>query len=235
MSTPWSLIRRAHEGDPSAARDAQRELIERYRRAAYRYLLRAVRSSEAAEELFQEFAFRLIRGDFRNANPSAGRFRDYLRASLGHMINDHRRYRQRSPRPLQDDVPAPTPPPRDDEEDFMQSWRTEMLNHAWAKLETENATQHAVLAYHVQHPDSTASELSQAISTSLGKSLKPSNVRVTLHRARERFAEALLEEVAQTLDCPTREELAEELRALDLLKLCRRPLQSWPGRQDANR
>ena len=52
-----------------AAASARRELIQRYGGAAYRYLLGALKSPEAAEELLQDFSLRFIRGDFRRADP----------------------------------------------------------------------------------------------------------------------------------------------------------------------
>ena len=74
LSTAWSLLRLAHEGGTADARDAQALLLERYRRAVYRYLVGALKNESEAEDLFQEFAFRFVRGDFRNAAPEAGRF-----------------------------------------------------------------------------------------------------------------------------------------------------------------
>ena len=46
-------------------------------------------------------------------------------------------------------------------------------------------------------------------------------VRQMLHRARERFADLLVEEVAQTLGDPTDERLEEELIDLELYEYCR--------------
>jgi hypothetical protein len=47
---------------------------------------------------------------------------------------------------------------------------------------------------------------------------------VPLARSRVKFAELLLDEVATSLERPTHEELAAELRELDLLKYCRSAL-----------
>jgi RNA polymerase sigma-70 factor (ECF subfamily) len=46
-----------------------------------------------------------------------------------------------------------------------------------------------------------------------------------LHRARDRFAELLFDEVSQTLDNPSRNDLEEELAELRLLEYCRPALQ----------
>jgi hypothetical protein len=52
-------------------------------------------------------------------------------------------------------------------------------------------------------------------------------VRQALHRAREKFADLLLDEVAQTLDAPTTEQLEEEVLTLGLHIYCQPALQRW--------
>src|SRR5262245_6756508 len=89
ISTMWTALRRAHEGDADEERRLLAGLIERYQGAAYRYLTAATGDPDVAAELFQEFAVRFLRGDFRRASPDRGRFHDYLRT---HLINpDSRR------------------------------------------------------------------------------------------------------------------------------------------------
>jgi hypothetical protein len=89
LSTLWTLVRRAHGETTEAAAQARGELLQRYRGAAYRYLLATVRDPDTAEELSQDFALKFLRGDFRHAHPDRGRFRDYLRSSLAHLIKSH--------------------------------------------------------------------------------------------------------------------------------------------------
>jgi hypothetical protein len=74
ISTPWALLRQAHAGSEPAAVTAQRVLLQRYSGAAYRYLRGALHDEDAALDLFQEFVLRFLRGDFRRAQPAAGRF-----------------------------------------------------------------------------------------------------------------------------------------------------------------
>src|SRR6266436_612212 len=97
ISTMWTMLFRAHAGGPEGAVSAQRAMMERYGGAVYRYLLGAVRDQDAAAELSQEFAVRFLRGDFRRADPDRGRFRDYLKTSLIHLVTDYHRARQRAP------------------------------------------------------------------------------------------------------------------------------------------
>ena len=103
ISTLWTLVRTAHGpgADDEARVDAQAKLLERYQRAIYRYLLHVLRrDADAADELFQEFALRFLRGDFKGADQRRGRFRDFLKGVLIHLVADHHRRLQRQPGPL---------------------------------------------------------------------------------------------------------------------------------------
>src|SRR4051812_43279977 len=86
ISTLWTMLLCAHDAPKDRAQSARHALLERYGRAAYRYLLGAVHDSEAAKELAQELAVRFLRGDFHRADPDRGRFRDYLKTALIHLV-----------------------------------------------------------------------------------------------------------------------------------------------------
>ncbi len=64
IATLWTVVARAHQGADDEAALARARLIEQYGPAIHRYLLGAVRNNDLADELFQEFALRLVRGDF---------------------------------------------------------------------------------------------------------------------------------------------------------------------------
>ena len=138
MDTRWSLLFDAHQDQADIAQRAQEALIRRYSGAIYRYLLGAVRDTNVADDLAQEFALRLVRGDFRRADPNLGRFRDFVKTSLYHLIVDHQRRR----------VALPLPPElggREDEQkadrEFTARWREGLLNRAWEGLSAhENET-----------------------------------------------------------------------------------------------
>ena len=50
MSTAWTVLFQAHDGDGQDAAAARRELVARYSRPVYRYLRAAVVDTEAAEK-----------------------------------------------------------------------------------------------------------------------------------------------------------------------------------------
>ena len=81
ISTLWSVVCRAQRGEPQEAAAANEALLERYGDAIQRYLLGALRDPEAADDLFQEFAYRFVHGDLRGADRERGRFRAFLQDS----------------------------------------------------------------------------------------------------------------------------------------------------------
>src|SRR6476619_5714252 len=134
ISTLWTALRRAHGGDDDDDRRLLAGLIERYHTAAYRYLVATARNPGVAADLFQEFAVRFLRGDFRRASPDRGRFRDYLRATLINLAR--RRPGVLRPGPAAAADPDQLPAADADEsaaadESFLAHWRESLLDAAW--------------------------------------------------------------------------------------------------------
>jgi DNA-directed RNA polymerase specialized sigma24 family protein len=226
MSTVWTMVFEAHGAEADAATAAMSGLAQRYSGVAYRYLLGAVHDPDAAAELAQEFALRILRGAFRRADPSRGRFRDYLKTALIHLVDDYRAAQRSRPRPLPRDEPAsPVPVVPETEVDFLESWRAELLDRTWKALAAAQPMYHAVLLFRVENPDVPSPRMAEELGARLGTSLRPDQVRKALERSHARFAELLIDEVAITLGNPTRDELAEELREVELLRYCRSALE----------
>src|SRR4051794_15166467 len=95
ISTVWTVLRQAHAGGDVEA--AVGLLVERYRGAVYRYLCRLLGDTSAADDLTQEFSLALLRGELRRADPSAGRFRNYVKSVLFHLVSKYRRRAGRLP------------------------------------------------------------------------------------------------------------------------------------------
>jgi RNA polymerase sigma-70 factor (ECF subfamily) len=228
ISTSWSVLAQAHRGPAEEARVAQQALLERYGGAVRRYLRAAVHDGEAAD-LAQEFAVRFLAGKFRGAEPARGRFRDYVKGVLKHLISDFRRRQRALPLPLELDHPAVAvePPSWSDlDREFMASWRQELLAQCWTALaDHEQRTGqafHTLLRFRADHPDAPSARMAQELSQRLGKPLTAVGVRQMLHRARAKFGELLLHEVMPTLSSP--DFLVEELSDLGLLAYCRAAL-----------
>ncbi len=226
ISTQWTMVLEAHGGEADVAHAALAGLAQRDLGVVYRYLLGAVGDPDAAAELAQELALRILRGGFRHADPRRGRFRDYLKTALIHLVDDYKAAQRSRPRPLPPDVPAhPTPPIAEREAEFLESWRAELLNRTWTALAAAQPLYHAVLLFRVENPEVPSPQMADELAARLGRPMRPDQVRKALQRSHAKFAELLIDEVATSLGNPSREELAEEVRELDLLKYCRSALE----------
>lgn len=238
LVTDWNALVTAHRGEDAARRAAQQRLLQTYQRAVYRFLTALTRSPDAADDLFQEFAIRFLRGDFRNADPGRGRFRDFLKTALRRLVIDHQRREQRRAAPALAEGMDPaddTPPDAEADRQFLEAWQNELLRRAWdALLLHERQTGqrvHTVLRCRADHPDLSSEELASRLSAQLGQAVTRDWVRKWLMKARERFVDLLLEEVARPLDGPSLEELVQEVADLGLLESCKEGLQrrGWPA------
>ena len=230
IDTLWSMVRKANSLTDSKATDAQELLLARYGGAIKRYLCACLRDRDAADEVFQEFALRFVRGDFRNADPSRGRFRSFVKTVVYRLMID---YRRRAGKASRAGALAFDPEARPDsdgalsnaDELFLSSWRDDLLSRTWRELqENEQRTGqpfHTVLRLRVDRPELRSPELATLLQEQLNKPISPENVRVLVHRARERFAELLLDAVSESLDNPSTDAIEEELIDLRLLDYCR--------------
>jgi RNA polymerase sigma-70 factor (ECF subfamily) len=231
IETMWSVVNQAHQGPVSEAAAAQQQLLQRYSSAIYRYILGAVRDLDAADEVFQEFALRFVKGSFQRADPQRGRFRDLVRTSVRNLITNHFQRRQGQPRQLAEDAPEPACTDEQlaaADQAFVDRWREELLNRTWDALarvqEQTGQLFHLVLRCRAEHADWSSAQMAEHLGSVAGRPLTAAGVRQTLHRAREKFAELLLEEVARSLETNDREPLEQELAELGLLSYCRSAL-----------
>jgi RNA polymerase sigma factor (sigma-70 family) len=226
IQTFWTVVGKAH-GESAEAAAAAQQLLQRYTNAVHRYLLGALRNVDAADELSQEFALRFMRGDLHRADPEHGRFRDFVKGVLFHLIGDYYRRQKRNMAGLPEGsfVDANAANPAENDQQFVESWRDELLARAWNALqELQDETGqlfYAVMRYRADHPEQRSAEMSVQLSIQLGKPVNAPWVRQMVRRAREKFAGLLLEETLQTLREPTVEQLEEELIAVGLYEYCR--------------
>lgn len=216
--------------------DSIRQLLLRYHGAAYRYLLGTVRDAAVAEELAQDFAVRFLRGDFQSADRTRGRFRDFLKTSLRNLVRDYWRKneRQKNTSPLPDDLAGESDEQKESDALFMAGWREELLARTWEALaEYEQSTgkpYHAVMRLKTREPQLSSPELAARLGQECQKTYTPEAVRQVLHRAREQFADLLLDEALTSLPTPDLDRLEEELAEVQLLDYCRLALERRKSR-----
>jgi RNA polymerase sigma-70 factor (ECF subfamily) len=230
IQTQWSLVYLAHHGPAEEKQSARQQLLDRYGDAVRRYLRKLLPDADADADLFQEFAFRLLNGDLRGADPAHGRFRNFVKGTLFHLIADYRKQQRRWPAPLPPDSALPANlDDADWDRSFVESWCDNLLARAWSALARmergTNQPYYAVLRFRAEHPEMRSPQLAQELSARLGRPFSAVAVRQVLHRAREKFATLLLEEVAHSLESPQDERLEEELVELGLLDYCRPALE----------
>jgi RNA polymerase sigma-70 factor (ECF subfamily) len=237
IKTLWTLQMAAGQGDNP--RGTAAAILLRYYGAVYRYLLGMLKDADVAEELTQDFAVRFLRGDFQGADRQRGRFRDLLKTALRHQVIDHwrrqARDRKQGPLALPEENCLPTSAPEEAVADaiFLQGWREELLARAWEALfqyEAETGAPYAtVLKFRVEQPHMALADMARQLQQRLGKPLNEGSLRTTLHRARQRFADLLLEEIQHSLQTSDPQQLEQELIGLGLLAYCRSALQRRTG------
>ncbi len=225
ISTVWTMVFKAHKSNEALAASAREMLLERYCGAVYKYLVAAVRDPHVAGELSQEFALRFVQGSFRGADPEKGRFRDYVKTALFNLIRKHHKNQNRQPVGLDLAVAEPAAPEEttDSDEVFLQGWREELLARVWealARIEAQTKQPYFTFLDYRTKNKTSSEEMAKKLSHRVGKSLTAAGVRQTLHRARDKFADLLIEEVARSLETSEPDALQQELIDLRLMTYC---------------
>lgn len=218
ISTAWPVVAQAQSGAGEDARAAQGEVLRRYYSAVETFLEQECRDRDLAAELSQEFAIRFLRGDFRRASPEQGRFRDYLRTALRHLLADHHRRevseRRRREHWARQQIHA------EQSDRFLGIWRQNLLQRAWLELEAlERRTGRryfSVLRTKANRPELRSKQLAELFSAQWGEPQTDANVRQLLHRARRKFARFLHAEVGRSIGSAERSAIDDELRDLGL-------------------
>ena len=189
-----------------------------------------------ATELFQEFAVRFLRGDFRRVSQERGRFRDYLRTVLINLV-------RRPPvavRPTGNTDPNPQEVPATSEEftlaedeTFLTHWRESLLDRAWSGLESSEKAggqpYHTLLRMRGEFPDVSSEELAIRLGEKLQTpgTFMDAGVRKLLQRGRELLTDLLVQEVANSIPTRNRDLISEELIELGFYSFCRKAVERF--------
>lgn len=232
IDTLWSVVCDAH-GQSDERQPAQELLLNRYGLAIKRYLLASLRDADLAEEVFQDFALKFIKGDLKAVAPQKGKFRVYVKTVLANLIRNHQRKRARSQRlgdtGMEQDIASEIEASceANDEADrlLIRKWREDLLTRTWAAMAADasegNHLYEPILKYRVEHPAETYEQLRVALAKICGRDVTQGNARILVHRAREKFAQLLIQLVIDSLPAGNLDDVQDELAELGLLDYCR--------------
>lgn len=113
----------------------------------------------------------------------------------------------------------------EEDETFLLSWREEILDRTWQALEAHESSTgvpyNSVLRLRVSQPTLSSGELSSQVTKLLGRDSSPGSTRVLVHRARDKFANLLIEVISDSLQDNSDDAVEAELIELRLITYCR--------------
>src|SRR5215467_10603470 len=231
-TTRWSVILAsadAQTGDQKAA-EALAQLCRIYWRPIFAFVARRVHSQEDAEDLTQDFFVRVLRGDLlRRADPERGRFRSLLLKAVKDFLNDSQDRARRRKRGGEakfiswDDWMAEAPSHLMLPIAAERSWPAEkVFDVRWAATVAEQALRRLQEECEAHKRPRVFDVLSGALTADRGDiayeplalelGIKTSEIKVLLHRLRQRYRELLRAEIAETVADPA--DVDEEVRYL---------------------
>lgn len=223
--TRWSVVARARGADDEQARAALDELFRAYRFPLYAYLRRRGMDGHDADDALQGLFARLVeQREHWRVDPAKGRFRAWLLGALQHHVNDRgdreRAAKRGGGRTASLDAHASryaveARADEDPERLFERLWSLEVARAALERLEKSEIAAGRGGAWRVLgRCVARASEAGEYESAAreLGKS--ETALKVAVHRLRERYREALEDEVRDTLSDGSPESVRAELAAL---------------------
>jgi RNA polymerase sigma factor (sigma-70 family) len=226
MTTHWSLVLAASDGEDSRGRESLARLCQVYWYPLYAFVRRHGHGSHDAQDLTQEFFVRLLEKDYLgDVDRSKGKFRSFLLASLKHFLSKEwaraKTLKRGGGRALisLDALSAEDAYRREPEDHatpeklFERRWALTLLDQVLTRLsrEYESAGKQALFEQlqGCLTGDSRLlpySELADKLDMTEGA------VKVVVHRLRQRYRGALREEIAQTVASPA--EIDDEIRHL---------------------
>ncbi len=226
VTTSWTQVLAAREAPSSESRQALEGLCEAYWYPLYAFVRRQGHAPEESSDLTQAYFAQLLeKGYLEDFDPSLGRFRVFLKASVKNFLSKERdkahawkrggraqvvslsaeevegRYRY-------EPVDRLTP-----EEIFERRWALTLLERALAKLRREFDREGRPEDFEKLKGYLTGDEITvpyREVAEELG-STEPS-VRTSVHRLRQRFGKLLRQEIAETVAAPG--DVEDEMRHL---------------------
>ena len=224
--TEWNLVCLAGSREAGVRETALDKLCQCYWPAIYSYLRRTEHSPAEAEDLTQEFFFRLLRnGSIANADPARGRFRSFLLGALHHFLADEWKHRTRERRggfqvlisldeqageALYQQCTSTELPP---DKVYDRAWWLAFVEHCMSRLGAEYDRAGKSEFFKTLSPFLTADpDKGEYLQIARQFEMKPATIAVAIHRLRKHFRGLVHAEAARTI--PNLDELEDELRSL---------------------
>lgn len=210
-SSAVNLVRSSH---PWTKADSAAGFVLRYLAAMRRQLTATLGSVNEADEALNLLLTHLINAGFGEYRQ--GRLRDFLvrglrsaaRARLNEIPEE-----QRAKTRL-DELKV-------DSKEWIKFWREGLLERAWRSLERLEHSKPDVPVFSVLHsatanPQATPEMLVVQIAADSGIQTDAATIRSTLPEARAIFAQLIADEVAETLESPSGDQVKHEIQLLGL-------------------
>lgn len=225
LTTHWSVVLAARDGQGTQAQAALEELCGGYWRPIYAYLRRVGYAPHDAQDLAQGFfAHFLEHGFLQRLHHCEGRFRSFLLTFLKRFLSDERDKAKAEKRGggrqifsldecSLEEQRLGSLERLDAGEAFDRRWAMTLLARAQDRLRAEYASTNKAQTYEALEPflSGEGSPRSYAeVAAQLG--MPENSVKSAIHRLRRRYGEMIREEVAQTVEAPPL--INEEIRYL---------------------
>jgi RNA polymerase sigma-70 factor (ECF subfamily) len=225
-TTRWSQVLAAGHAPTAASRDALASLCEIYWYPLYAYVRRWGHGADDAEDLTQEFFSRLLEKHYlRDADPTRGRFRSFLLASLKHFLSNERDRATAVKRGGRVSIVAlevetaegmysREPPDADTPEKvFERRWALTVLERTLERLRKEFAESGKQKSFALLEGYLTGDRETVPYAQLAGKlEMTEGAIKVAVHRLRRRFGALLREEIGETVSDPS--QVDDEIRDL---------------------
>lgn len=229
-TTRWSQVIAAGAEHTESSRDALARLCEVYWYPLYVYVRRWGYDADQAQDLTQEFFARLLEKHYlRAADPSRGRFRSFMLASLKHFLSNERDRASAVKRggratvvPLEFENAegrySREPPDQETPEKvYERRWAVTLLERTLDRLRSEfTAAGKADVLRHLEGHLTGDQDTPPYADLGAKLGMSEGAIKVAVHRLRRRFGALLREEIAETVSDPAHvdDEIRELFRAL---------------------
>jgi RNA polymerase sigma factor (sigma-70 family) len=226
--TRWSQVFAANNSDTVVRQAALESLYKTYSQPIYCSVRRRGYSHHDAEDLTQSYFCNLISRSYTGkADPAKGKFRAFIQADLKLYINNEWRKENCSMRKPEGGVLSLDELKTEHSyeiADVANFTPEALLDREWAKTTLATSLELAKLSYKTAEQKAVFDALSPLMDKppspgmyaeiSAQLNMTEETIRVAMVRLRQRFAKAINETVAETLENPTPEEIREEIRCL---------------------